>query len=236
MNEVVTLENWDDTYVARTARGDAISYVGYRPENSPGESPYFATSVAARDREDPSARRFVRLMRGTLSLDSFLPAIQSVTIVQDHHLVLPTGSDAYFGVVDRSTSREHADLTREIFGATSNELTEAADIIGIIAGRISDEYGAAGRVTFSRTRSNNCNLCGCLIPYRFPYLAFEQSGYRWGHVSLCGFYRLLAFLSNGSKGSPFSAALIDRGIGPDTLQHMIDAGGHYANPIPGDKI
>lgn len=235
MNELITLENWVDTYVARTPRGDAISYVGYRPENCPGETPYFATSVAARDREDPSARRFVRLMRGTLSLDSFLPEIESVTIIQDHHLVLPAGSDSYFGVVDRSTSREHAELTREIFGATCDELTEVADIIGIITGRISDEYGAAGRVTFSRTRSNNCDLCGCLIPHRFPYLAFEQSTYQWGHVSLSGFYRLLAFLSKGSKGSPFYAELVKRGVGPDTIQHMIAAGSHYADPIPGDK-
>lgn len=180
MNEVITLENWVDTYVARTARGDAISYVGYRPDTSPSESPYFATSVAARDREDPSARRFVRLMRGTLSLDSFLPATQSVTIVQNHHLTLPTGSDSYFGVVDRSTSREDAKLTREIFGATFNELSEAADIVGIMTRGISNEYGAAGRVTFSRDRSNNCDLCGCLIPHRFPYLAFGQSAYQWG--------------------------------------------------------
>ena len=196
MNDVITFENWDDTCVARTGRGEAISYVGYRPEIPSSESPYFATSVAAQHRENPSARRFVRLMRGTLSLDSFFPAIKSVTIIQNHHLVLPTGSNSYFGVVDRSTSREHADLTREIFGATYNELTEASDIIGIFTGRISNEYGAAGRVTFSRSRSNNCDLCRCLIPHRFPYLAFEQSAYQWGHVSLYGFYRLLAFLSN----------------------------------------
>jgi hypothetical protein len=155
--------------------------------------------------------------------------------VLDRFLSLPTGANSYYGVLDREHS-EDAALTRQLFGATIRELQQVTECFGALTGRPSTPYGGGGRVTFSRSRSNDCDLCGCLIPREFPYLAFEQSQYRWGHVSIHGFYRLLAFLCSGHGEQSIRRGLLDLGVERDLLDRLVDCGGGYHQPIAGNFL
>lgn len=225
------LATWPRLSISLSKKGEAICYLGYRPEIPPDNIAYYGMSVAIQDSVSPSDRRFVKLKRGTLILDSILTSDEPVEFVEDHFLVLPKGSDAYFGVVDGSTNRENISLTQQVFGATIEEIRTVASCFGVLTGRRNINPSDAGRVTFSRTRKNYCDISGCLIPPAFPYLAFEKSQHTWGHVSLHGFYRVLAFLCAGGDTSPIYMKLIDDGVEPTLLIRVIEAGSHFDEPI-----
>jgi hypothetical protein len=75
------------------------------------------------------------------------------------------------------------------------------------------------RITRSLKNDNFCDITGLWIPAGFPYIAFNDSGYDFAHVSLFGFYRYVgAMLSRGTKAiasqlfanETFSNAIINR--------------------------
>ncbi len=231
MTEFVTLSSWQRLSIARSRSGEIYCYVGYRKENQPADNAYYDISVAIHDSVGPSEHRFVRLKGGTLTLESFFAPDEPIQLIENQFLALPKGSDSFFGARERSTWIENTELTEQLFGATYAELKAVADCFGILTGRNSDSYLKAGRVSFSRTRNNYCDISGCLIPSDFPYLAFEQSPYDWGHVSLYGFYRLLAFTCSSRRDEPIYRGLLDLGVESAVLDRMIAAGNQNEGPI-----
>jgi hypothetical protein len=104
--------------------------------------------------------------------------------------------------------------------------------VGHITGRRHHEAVRMPRLTFSKSRRNSCDLTKCLIPSNFPYVAFEDSQYDWGHVSLFGFYRLLSFLCSSSGNNAIANALVEKGIPTETLDRLTNGPTLYAHPIP----
>jgi hypothetical protein len=155
----------------------------------------------------------------------------SYRVLDDRFVALPSGADSYFGVLERESRTEDVELTRQLFGATNSEVQYVAARFGELTGRISNAYSNAGRVTFSRTRNNDCDICGCLIPREFPYLGFEQAQYSWGHISLYGFYKLLAFLCSGRREGPVRHYLLNAGVDEGLLDRLIACGNRYHAPI-----
>ena len=51
-------------------------------------------------------------------------------------------------------------------------------------------------LTITRSMKNDkfCDITGIWIPPKFPYIAFNDSGYDFSHVSLFGFYRHIGAL------------------------------------------
>lgn len=229
--EEISLDSWDRHSIAVTPSGSAFFYLGYRMEDQRHDLACYDISVAVRDRVSRDSYHFLRLIGETLTLDLFLPSREPYRILENRFVILPSGADSYFGVLETETRKEDVKLTRQLFGATRAELDGVAACFGELTGRINTEYISAGRVTFSRTRSNDCDLCGCLIPREFPYLAFTQSQYLWGHISLHGFYRSLAFLCSGPVEGPVRRHLVDSGVDPDLLKRLLDCGGQYHEPI-----
>lgn len=135
MNEFATLSTWQNNSIARSNSGEVFCFVGYRQESQPADIAYYAVSVATRDSVGPSECRFVRLIGGTLSLQSLLAPDEPVQLVENHFLSLPKGSDSFFGVTNRSTRTDNAELTQQIFDATYTELKHVADCFGILTGR-----------------------------------------------------------------------------------------------------
>ncbi len=114
MNEFATLSTWQNNAIARSSSGEVFCFVGYRQESQPVDIAYYSVSVATRDSVGPSECRFVRLKGGTLTLQSFLAPDEPIQLVENHFLSLPTGSDSFFGAIDRSTRTDNAELTQQI--------------------------------------------------------------------------------------------------------------------------
>jgi hypothetical protein len=179
--------------------GNTHCIVGYRTKDQPRDLPYYHPSVAARDRDGRSSYRFVELRKGTLAQSSFLRNDQYYRPINDRWLVLPSGADTYFGVISRRDRAEDELMTRQLFGGTAGDITAVAGAFSHLIGRGYREIVRLPRVTFSKTRNNECDISGCLIPKDFPYVAFEDSQYAWSHISLHGFYRLLSFCAAQSQ-------------------------------------
>jgi hypothetical protein len=98
-------------------------------------------------------------------------------------------------------------LTRQLFGATFEELDAFLQIFQSAVRRPVDPqlyvFQKRPRITFSGSRDNFCDLTMAYIPKGFPYIAFADSGFFGGHISLHGFYCLLALIceyrSRGDK-------------------------------------
>jgi hypothetical protein len=231
----VDLSKWHGGEIAIDEGGRVHCIVGYRREDQPRDLPYYSPCVALHDRDGKSSHRFVELYRGTLQRTFFLRAESWYRLVDDYWLILPSGADSYFGVISRADRRENEPYTQAIFGGTFKEIEMVACALAPLAGRSYHEMLDLPRLTFSKTRDNRCDICNCLIPRAFPYLAFESAQYNWSHVSLHGFYRLLSFLCPTRIDSPVWKALRESGISEDLLTKFVENGDEIAQPLPARK-
>lgn len=149
-SDQLSLDAWEDHSIAVSSSGEVFCYLGYRREDQPHNIPYYAVSVAARDGRNRDSCRLVRLIGGTLTFDSFLPAHETYQVISDRFVVLPSGADFYFGVRIMESRVQDENLTRKLFGATFIELSAVAAAFGELTGRARHPYSEAGRVTFSR--------------------------------------------------------------------------------------
>lgn len=212
-------------------RGNVDCIVGYRRDDQPFDLPYYHPSVASHDKDGKSSYRFVSLRHGTLVKSGFLHQSEYYRPLNDRRLALPRGADNYFGVITLENRKEDVDMTRQLFGGTAEEITEVAGALAHLIGR-GYQMARLPRITFSKTRQNQCDISGCLIPREFPYLAFEESQYAWGHVSLHGFYRILSLLCSAKSSNPIRNALIDSGISEKLLDALIANDNVVGAPIP----
>lgn len=228
----IDLSTWHGGEIIIDQRGRVHSILGYRREAQSRDLPYYPPSVALRDRDGKYSHRFVELFHGTLQETSFLRAESWYRIVDDHWLILPSGADPYFGVISRADRREHEPYTQATFGGTFKEIAMVARALAPIAGRSYHQMADLPRLTFSKTRDNRCDISNCLIPRSFPYLAFESAQYDWSHVSLHGFYRLLAFLFPVRTDSLIWKTFRESGISEDLLTRFVENGDGNAQPLP----
>ncbi|MGR4877052.1 hypothetical protein ACIPRS_14800 [Pseudoxanthomonas sp. LARHCG66] len=198
--------------------------MGYISPSLPPDLAYFAPCVAAKEGAADS-HQFIRLKSGALIYSFFLSEEEPYRTIKGASLRLPRGSEDYFGVVDHSRQSEIEDLTRVMFGGTREEIEQLAIAYARAVGR---DIGSAPRLTFSRSRSNACDLTGVLIPRQFPYLAFAPSDMDWGHVSLYGFFRLLVLQASSGR-SPLRSFILDQGVDESVLNGVVGRTEHLIN-------
>jgi hypothetical protein len=228
----IDLSLWHDSEIAIDMNGRVYCYVGYKSEKEHNHLPYYSPSVALRERDGRTSFRFVELFQGSLSVSGFFRDDQFYQVLSDRRVVFPRGSISYFGVLSRDRGTEDATLTRAVFGGTHEEIEGVATAFAKVSGRSYHEMARLPRLTFSKTQDNRCDVSGCLIPKNFPYIAFEDAQYSWSHVSLHGFYRLLAFLCPPSRPSPIAQAMVSSGITEDVLKRFSENTDHIAYPLP----
>ena len=142
---------------------------------------------------------------------------------------MPRAADSYYGVRMSGGYEEDEAMTRELFGATCDELTTFLPAFASATDEAPCQHSKYPRITFSRTRNNDCDLTRALIPKEFPFIALDETTVFKGHVSLGGFYRLLAFLCTGWGGGAHKSnmtyrSLIDCGADKEVLDRLIRAG------------
>jgi hypothetical protein len=129
--------------------------------------------------------------------------------LKDYILRLPVPNLCYFGIEKRIESdntwhfEENEELTRACFGLTCKELEYLLKIYAERLG-ISNPYCQYPRLTRSMRSDNYCDITGLWIPAGFPYIALNESGYAYSHVSLYGFYRhvgTLVTMGSNTNGS-----------------------------------
>ena len=118
-----------------------------------------------------------------------------------------------------ANSVEDEELTRKIFGLTHYEITRFLEAYAKTMGTYS-EYVTCPRLTKNSRSSNYCDITGVWIPEQFPYVAFQDSGCDFSHVSLYGFYRHIQLLTGYSISSVFSRALLKQGADEVTLDRI----------------
>ncbi|GIO86149.1 hypothetical protein J25TS5_30810 [Paenibacillus faecis] len=125
--------------------------------------------------------------------------------LKDYVISLPTVNTSYFGI-EKRIETEHAwyfeeniELSRACFGLAYSELEYLVEVYAKRLGTY-NSYFQYPRITRSLKNDNFCDITGLWIPAGFPYIAFNESGYDFGHISLFGFYRHVnAMLSIGTN-------------------------------------
>jgi hypothetical protein len=229
------ISSWGYRPLVEDPSGQLYCYLGYvAADQQPSGLAFYGPAVAVRDKDGMSSDRFVQLRGGTLFKSAFLDAESPYRVLDDRLLVLPSGTDSYYGVVERGSRSEDVARTRELFGGTYDEVTKVAAALAVIVGRTHHELARLPRVTFSKTRNNRCDLTDCLIPEDFPYVAFGYSPYVWSHVSLYGLYKLLDLLCPTDRPwpSPLKKLLSEAAISDEVVNTMLKAADPNRHPLP----
>jgi hypothetical protein len=210
----------------------AACCAGYVPADGSyvGDDIGYAPIVGVQ-RQDES-RRYATLKNGAFHFD-FNPVFfdrEPSYELSDVSLVLPRGSQRSFGVYAgrRPDTRVLLpELTRNTFGVTEDELNTLLYWYARVQTRINGSPTEA-RWTFSNRNSNRCDITHCNIPVKFPYISFsnmysEDEG--WSHVSLIGFFIILAWECRGGKQSYLTQSLelseLDNALLERVISHPI---------------
>lgn len=126
--------------------------------------------------------------------------------------------DANYGVL--TNYQEDKALTRAVFGLTCEELTDLLEAYGKVMGT----YISYPKLTRSIRSVNDCDMPDIWIPEKFPYIAFSESGYRFSHVSLWGFYKHIQLLTGCRMSSVISQCLLKAGVDEETLKRLFKLG------------
>ena len=228
----IDLASWHGPELFADLGGNTHCILGYRTKDQPRGLPYYHPSVAARDRDGRSSYRFVELRKGTLARSGFLRDDVYYRPITDRWLILPSGTDSYFGVISKDDRGEDQSMTCQLFGGTADDLTKVAGALSHLIGRGHRDIVRLPRITFSKSRNNQCDITGCLIPREFPYVAFEDSQYAWSHISFHGFYRLLSFLCSVKSANLLRNGMLDAGIAADLLDSFIANADVIGEPLP----
>jgi hypothetical protein len=229
----IPLEDWHEWNIAISEHGHAAVYLGYLRE----DRQLFAVSAAARSGIPRHQAQFVAVNRGCIDVSYFYTGRTRYKVLKDCLVRWPSGADAYFGVLKPDSNEEDTALTRQVFGATCSELNQFLGIFATVVDGYSSPSDRDPCTTFSKTRDNDCDLTGVWIPCKFPYIAFGPSEYFKGHVSLSGFYCLLAFLCdqhvqlNVTPGNRLYQELIAAGAEQELLDWMLGCGVPPFRPV-----
>ncbi|MDR1498145.1 MAG: hypothetical protein LBS59_07035 [Puniceicoccales bacterium] len=216
--------------IAVDPNGNPKAYLGYMEINHQSKAFQYSLCVGGRTPEARKSYQFLELRAGGLHLSSFLWNNQPFKILENCQVSLPCSTNNTFGVITKTGSDEA--MARTLFGATFDELDDFIDHF-YTAIRYTPEKiwnWKPARITFSKSRDNNCDLTGVHIPKGFPFIAFTETQYFGGHISLHGFYRHLAFLCHYRRsmdgkieGEAFFKRLVDSGAKPEVIIQLCEA-------------
>lgn len=188
---------------------------GFRPPSQKNDV-FYHPSVGFRSEHKREQNYFVKLECGALTWSSGPPFTYSKTYVASKLFTsFPTGTKNYFGVFDENRSL-NTEATVSAFGFTFEELTKVLEAYSDVFGL--NKY-IAGRITFSGTRDNYCDLTGNTIPSNFPYIKFSEP---WSHISLFGFYSHLSLLLKNDDKSVIYQVMIKSGCTEELLNRLIE--------------
>jgi hypothetical protein len=68
----------------------------------------------------------VELYRGVLTQTAFLRDDEYYKLIKDRYVILPKGASSYFGVIRIGDRSEDEELTRQVFGGTTEEFESIA--------------------------------------------------------------------------------------------------------------
>lgn len=186
--------------------------------------PYYMRGMHSTDKKiSKEITGFYRIVDGCIVLDNYIDAnFYSKHLYKkiDCGIRFPAPDNYYAVLVN---GEEDAYLTREIFGLTHEEITSLLEAYAEVMGtnRI---YSAYPRLTKSPRSVNYCDITELWIPEGFPYVAFNDSGYHFSHVSLWGFYRHIQLLTGYKMNSIFSIALLKHGASEEALSRVFNTG------------
>ena len=150
-----------------------------------------------------------------------------IKVLRNHIVVLPDrGASRRYGVIKRDTWEQNDTLTQNIFGLTQDQLDDFLEKFALTLHNF-NQWNRRPRTTASNRKNNNCDLTGRWIPEGFPYIAFTESNYYGGHVSLPGFYHFITLLCIGHNQNRSYQALIKRGIDKDLLDMIFELSLYY---------
>lgn len=229
-SEVVLTLGFPKTYISE--RGEVFAYLGVAGKDHPAmairccsyeyEGKHSTDNIVAKN-----IYGFYRLVRGGIYLDSFMDKgyRASVTYKElNSYLDLPISGSTYYGAIDRKTRHEDEAVTRAIFGLTHAELSRLLEGYGLLFG-LSNDYIRLPRVMRSTQSDNICDLSGDWIPKGFPYIAFDNSGYPFSHISLRAFYSHIGLLMKGERKNPIWMGLAKCGTDEEILSRVTSLNG-----------
>jgi len=203
-----------------TEKWSVKCFLGYQEESQPRKLIYDVPSVATPYPDSRKLSRFMTLSKGSIHKSGFLSDDVRYKVVRKHQLVFPSIGNSRFGVVSRVDGKEHAKLTRAVFGGTSEEIQMVAVLFARLTGR-GKGFFSQPRITISNKRDNMCDVNGSVIPAKFPYLTFNNSEHRWSHVSLVGFYRVLDLCCSCDGEGSMRQNMLDKGVSAKLLDQLI---------------
>ncbi|MHB0990082.1 MAG: hypothetical protein ACYC3O_03825 [Burkholderiales bacterium] len=115
--------------------GGVQCFLGYRRKKQPDDLPYFGPSVASRDPDSRKSNRFVKLSSGSIVQGGFLRDDEYYRMLEDRWLMLPSGSNSYFGVISKDKREPDDELTRAFFGGTLTEIEQVSIALARFVGR-----------------------------------------------------------------------------------------------------
>lgn len=151
------------------------------------------------------------------------------------YIQLPTTTNIPYGVHYDKNEDVQNELSRKIFGLCYRDLSELLYHYNKFFRIIPDSYyNIYPSITRSIKSDNYCDITNMWIPANFPYIAFQESGYYYSHISLYGFYQHVKFMTQNYIGSPISKELIANGLNIEILEHLFDMETHSFNSMPID--
>ena len=186
--------------------------------------PYYMQGKHSTDKKiAKEIKGFYRLADGCIILDAYVDdAFRGERLYKklDVGVRFPH-PDMYFAVlVDQ---KEDCQLTRAVFGLTCDEIASVLTAYAKIVGTY-DEYFSYPKLTRSIRSMNYCDMTDVWIPEKFPYVAFSESGYKFSHISLWGFYRHIQLFTGCKLGSTISQLFLKTGVSTDTLKNLFEIG------------
>jgi len=190
-------EHFPAMYV--TTENEVICYTGIRTRDTRYDTninmqPYYLKGKHSfGNKASNEIVGFYRVIKGRIVLDEFIDNHwqyndKIIKQIDKAGLILPKAARIYYTIW--VNHEDDDDLARAVFGLTCDELHQ---LLKIFKKKTGNHY--FDRYSYPRmTRSNSINFCDItdmLIPEHFPYIAFNDSGYVYSHVSLFGFYQLL---------------------------------------------
>lgn len=192
--------------------GNISCYLGYIRANREPFSDYLSVCASLNHPKGKNPE-FLKVVGGAIIESHFNPGKPYCRIAEEYYVSLGDHSRLY-GIFDRRHNL-HEDHTRAIFGATENDLYILVEAFAKLTGRRQPP-----RVTRSRTQSYECNFSSGVIPKNFPYIAFEESNYLYGRISICSFFRIFKFLC-ASKNSSIREFLLRENVPEEVIEFVL---------------
>lgn len=140
-----------------------------------------------------------------------------------------------YGIYYSKDKEIEKELTRKVFGITYEELAKLLYHYNKVFEIVPETYYSRyPSITRSVKSDNYCDITNMWIPANFPYIAFQESGYYYSHISLYGFCEQVRFITQNYINSTNSKKLIDNGLDKEILESLFNIQLYDSDYIPID--